>query len=64
MRVGWGGVGQSSKTFLLHSIQGLKFQLLIKKSFVCIVPNSNEFPGNITKMMLAPLGCVFFKNSC
>lgn len=61
----WGGgggrgAGQSSKrTFLLHSIPGLEFQLLIKEVFVCIVSNSNEFPGNITKMMLASLGCVF-----
>lgn len=57
---GGGRAGQSSKmTFLLHSIPGLEFQLLIKEVFVCIVPNANEFPGNITKMMLASLGCVF-----
>lgn len=46
-------------TFLLHSIPGLEFQLLIKEVFVRIVPNANEFPGNNTKMMLASLGCVF-----
>lgn len=60
---GGGGVRQSSKTFLLHSIRSLEFQLLIKVS-VCIVPNSNEFPGNITKMMLASSRCVRFVLFC
>ena len=55
-----GGAGQSSKmTILLRSIPGLEFQLLIKEVFVRTVPNANEFPGNITKTMLASLGCVF-----
>lgn len=54
---------QSSKTFLLHSIRSLEFQLLIKVS-VCIVPNSNEFPGNITKMILASSRCARFVLFC
>lgn len=56
---GGGGVRQSSQTFLLRSIPSPEFQLLIKVS-VCIVPNSNEFPGNITKMTLASSRCVRF----
>lgn len=57
-RSAWGGGPLRRSSFVPSTALSSNYSWK-KKGFMCIVPNANGFPGNVTERKLAPFRCVF-----